>query len=29
MIAIGVVGLAIDVLLRQLETHVRRRRGLA
>ncbi len=29
MIAIGVVGLMIDVLLRQLETLVRRRRGLA
>ncbi len=29
MIAIGVVGLLIDVLLRRLETYVRRRRGLA
>jgi ABC-type nitrate/sulfonate/bicarbonate transport system permease component len=29
MLAIGMVGLLIDVALRQMETHVRRRRGLA
>jgi NitT/TauT family transport system permease protein len=29
MIAIGIVGLVIDVLLRQLETLIRRRRGFA
>jgi preprotein translocase subunit Sss1 len=29
MIAIGIVGFMIDILLRQLESYVRRRRGLA